>query len=102
MNAEAGVSEEKQTEFYRPMFRAIRDCGRPIRLDLRYKGLRPETTQEAIDDKLDVTVSSKFWCEHMGLPYHPTVADPLYRECRYIFGVMLAYPRKYRLLYRLW
>lgn len=102
MNAEAGVPEDKQTEFYRPLFRAIRDCGRPIRLDLRYKGLRPETTQDAIDNGLDVTVSSKFWCEHMGLPYHPTVADPLYRESRYSFGAMLAYPRKYRVLYRLW
>lgn len=102
MNAEAGVPEEQQTAFYRPLFRAIRAIPRPIRVDLRYKGLRPETTQEALDTGLDVTVSSKLWCEHMGLPYHPTVVDPLYRASRYSFGSMLEQPRKYRVIYRHW
>lgn len=102
MNAEAGVPEEQQAEFYRPLFRAIHDCGRPVRVDLRYKGLRPETTKAAFDAGLGVTVSTKFWCEHMGLPYHPTAEDPLYRESRYGFGSMLTYPRAYRVVYRLW
>ncbi len=102
MNAEAGVSEDQQTDFYRPLFQAIRNCGRPVRVDLRYKGLRPETIQAANDLKLDVTVSTKFWCEHMGLPYHPTVADTHYRESRYSFGAMLSHPRTYRVVYQLW
>jgi hypothetical protein len=102
MNAEAGVSEDQQTEFYRPLFQAIGNCGRPVRVDLRYKGLRPETIQIANEMKLDVTVSTKFWCEHMGLPYHPTVADTHYRESRYSFGAMLSHPRSYRVVYQLW
>jgi hypothetical protein len=102
MNAEAGVPEEQQREFYTPLFHAVRNCGRPIRLDLRYKGLQPETTQSAIDTGLEVTVSTKFWAEHLGLPYHPTVADRNYRESRYSFGSMLARPRDYRVVYRLW
>ena len=102
MNAEAGVSQEQQTDFYRPLFQAIRNCGRPVRVDLRDKGLRPETIQVAKDLKLDVTVSTKFWCEHMGLPYHPTVADSHYRESRYSFGAMLSHPRDYRVVYQLW
>ena len=102
MNAEAGVPEEQQTDFYRPLFRAVADCGHPVRLDLRYKGLQPETTKAAHDAGLDLTVSTKFWCEHFGLPYHPTVADEHYRESRYSFGAMLSYPRDYRVVYRLW
>ncbi len=102
MNAEAGVSEDQQTDFYRPLFQAIRNCGHPVRVDLRYKGLRPETIQVANEMKLDVTVSTKFWCEHMGLPYHPTVADTHYRESRYSFGAMLSHPRDYRVVYQLW
>ena len=102
MNAEAGVSEDQQTDFYRPLFRAIANCGHPVRVDLRYKGLRPETIQDAKALKLDVTVSTKFWCEHLGLPYHPTVADTHYRESRYSFGAMLEQPRNYRVLYQLW
>jgi hypothetical protein len=102
MNSEAGVPEEQQTQFYQPLFEAIRDCGRPVRLDLRYKGLRPETTKGARDAGLNVTVSTKFWAEHLGLPYHPTVVDRNYRESRYSFGRMLAHPRGYRVIYRLW
>jgi hypothetical protein len=102
MNSEAGVAEEQQLEFYRPLFRAVRDCGRPVRLDLRYKGVRAETIEAATGLGLDVTLSTKFWCEHMGLPYHPTVADRLYRDSRYSFGAMLAQPRKYRVVYQLW
>jgi hypothetical protein len=102
MNAEAGVPEEQQREFYTPLFHAVRDCGRPVRLDLRYKGLQPQTTQTAIDAGLDVAVSTKFWAEHLGLPYHPAVADRNYRESRYSYGSMLAAPRDYRVVYRLW
>src|SRR5262249_19621211 len=106
-NEEAGVPEEKQTEFYRPLFQAIRDCRGSgehfrYRLDLRYKGLQPATTRAAQDAGLDVTVSTKFWCEHLGLPYHPTAVDSHYRESRYSFGNMLGYPHSYRVVYRLW
>jgi hypothetical protein len=102
MNAESGVPEEKQAEFFTVMFRAIRDCGRPIRLDLRFKGLRPETIRAALELGFRLTVSFKFWCEHMGLPYHPTVADRHYRESRYSYGSALASPRDYRVVYQLW
>lgn len=102
MNAEAGVAEDRQTDFYRPLFKAIRDCGRPVRVDLRYKGLRAETTREAVARGLAVTVSTKFWTEHLGLPYHPTVVDSHYRTDRYSFGSMLEKPRDYRVTYQLW
>ncbi len=102
MNAEAGVAEDKQTEFYTPLFAAIAKCGRPVLLDLRFKGLRAETIQRAVDFGLDVAVSTKFWCEHFGLPYHPTVEDTHYRENRYGFGAMLKRPHPYRVIYQLW
>jgi len=108
MNEEAGVPAEQQTEFYRPLFQAIRaaqshaETGRPIALHLRLKGLQASTTQAAVDEKLDVTVSTKFWSEHFGLPYHPTSVDTHWREDRYSFGAMLAKPRPYRVIYQLW
>lgn len=108
MNEEAGVPAEQQTAFYRPMFQAIRaasadkQTGRPIALHLRLKGLQPSTTQAAVDEELDVTVSTKFWSEHFGLPYHPTSVDTHWRADRYSFGAMLAKPRKYRVIYQLW
>lgn len=102
MNAESGVTEEMQTEVFRIIFRAIRACGRPIRLDLRFKGLQEATLAAARALGFDVAVSFKFWCEHMGLPYHPTVEDKHYRQDRYGFGNMLRRPRDYRVLYQLW
>jgi hypothetical protein len=102
MNEEAGVAAEEQAAFFRPIFEAMHATGRPIRLDLRYKGLQPATTQAAIDEKLDVTVSTKFWSEHFGLPYHPTSVDTHWRQDRYSFGALLREPRNFHVVYQLW
>jgi len=102
MNEEAGVAAEEQAAFFRPIFEAMRAAGRPVRLDLRYKGLQPATTQAAIDEKLDVTVSTKFWSEHFGLPYHPTSVDTHWRQDRYSFGALLREPRTFHVVYQLW
>lgn len=98
MNAEAGVPEDRQAEFYRPIFSAIQDAGRPVRLDIRFKGLRDETIRDAVASGADVTVSTKFWAEHFGLPYHPASVDSHYSTDRYSFGRMLAQPRDYRVV----
>lgn len=102
MNAESGVPEDKQAEFFHPIFQSLRAASRPIRLDLRFKGLQPATTQAAIDEKLDVTVSTKYWSEHFGLPYHPTSVDTHWSKDRYGFGALLKEPRAYRVTYQLW
>lgn len=108
MNAEAGVPEDQQTAFYKPMFQTMATFqttyrnGRPLRLDLRYKGLTDETINAALDEKLDVTVSTKFWSEHLGMPYHPTTVDSHYAKDRYSFGTLLKKPRRYKVTYQLW
>lgn len=102
MNSEAGVKEADQTAFYRPIFHAIRDCGRPVFVELRYKGLVPETTNTALDAGLDVAVSTKYWAEHFGLPYHATVVDKNYRHDRYGFGNVLDHGRKYKVIFQHW
>ncbi|MEZ6049322.1 MAG: hypothetical protein R3C11_27840 [Planctomycetaceae bacterium] len=102
MNLESGIPHDKQTDYYKAQFAAIANCGRPVRLDLRYKSLHQETIDLAKDAGLDVTVSTKYWCEHMGLPFHPTWEDKAYAESRYGYGTMLQKDRNYRVIYRLW
>ena len=102
MNLESGIPHEQQEAYYRSQFDAIANCGRPVRLDMRYKSLSQRTIDLAENAGLDVTVSTKFWCEHMGLPYHPTWQDPAYSVSRYGYGSMLHHPRNYRVVYRLW
>jgi hypothetical protein len=102
MNEEAGVKPEEQTDFYRPMFQAMRGIGRPLRLDLRYKGLQQATIDAATAEKLDVTVSTKFWAEHFGQPYHPLVVDSHWAADRYSYGTLLKKPLRHRVTYQLW
>lgn len=102
MNVEAGIPEAQQNEYFRQQFRGVLMCPRPVKMDLRFKGLRPQTIADAVATGRDVTVSTKFWCEHMGLPFHPTIEDDRYRESRYGYGAMLRKPRDFRVVYRMW
>jgi hypothetical protein len=102
MNDESGVPDSQQEAYYQSQFDAIKNCGHPVRLELRYKELRQQTIDQAVRTGLDLTVSTKFWCEHMGLPYHPTIQDQKYSQSRYGYGSMLFHPRNYRVVYQLW
>ncbi len=101
-NLESGIPEDKQTDYFGALFRAMRDCGRRMTVDLRFKGIRPTTITAAKEAGLDVNVSTKHWCEQMGLPFHPTVEDMHNRESRYGYSDMLRYPRAYKVTFRLW
>ena len=103
VNRECGISEQKQTDFFSAQFKAIRNSGRRMRVDLRLKGLRRSTIQAALSEGLEVIVSTKYWQEHMGLPYHPATIDNNYRDDnRYGYGDILSTPRCYEVMYRLW
>ncbi len=106
MNYESGVDEDHQAEYYEPQFRAIAACGRPIRLDLRAKGLTDATIELAQSMVADTVVSTKHWCEHLGMPY-PMPAVKQYdlernNYRRYGTWDMLRKPRPYPLVHRLW
>ena len=104
MNRESGINEDDQERFYHRMLKAIRSCGRPMWIDLRAKGLRKETIETANALGLDFVVSTKFWCEHMGLPYFSTQINPIDKSSyrRYGYWDLLMHNRPYKLLYRMW
>ena len=107
MNEESGVKDEDQAEFFECMLKAILSCGRNIRIDLRAKGLRAETIERTALLTSRFMVSTKFWCEHMGLPYFATEVIPEDRNIpiryrRYGFWDLLRNDRKYEVLFRLW
>lgn len=104
MNIESGIDEDQQVGFYEKQFRAIAACGRPIRLDLRAKGLTDETIGRALAMVPDTVVSTKFWCEHLGMPYAMPAIQQFdvnhYR--RYGTWDLLKKPRAFPLIHRLW
>ena len=94
-----------RTTDIRTVAKAIKSVGRPIWTDFRAKGLRPETVASIQAVGFPTTVSTKFWREHMGLPYHGTRIDPLDKQRsyrRYGFWDLLYQGRPYDVMYRMW
>jgi hypothetical protein len=125
IHGESGVPEGSRG-FWRGVFQGIAGCGRPVGIDLHAKGLDERTLNDALETGLPVTVSPKFWAEHMGLPYHQAAirereriprADPSalsrwHRDMnvsegsrpftRYGYADFLREDRPYRVVHRLW
>jgi hypothetical protein len=98
INHESGIDYDEQTEFFRDsVFKAIKDCGRPIQLETRNVGLLRETLNAALDMDLPTRVSHKYWGEHMVFPYHPTRI-----MWTYSYGDWLKYPQRWENLYQVW
>jgi hypothetical protein len=125
IHGESGVPEQSWS-FWREVFSGVADCGRRVGIDLHAKGLDERTLGDALDTGLPVTVSPKFWAEHMGLPYHQASIreseravreDPSQRSewhrymrvsegsrpwTRYGYGDFLREDRPYDVVFRLW
>jgi hypothetical protein len=105
MNSESGIEEDDQNRFYTAMSKAILSVGRPVAIDYRAKGLRPETVDSAVSLGIRPTVSNKYWREHMGLPYQSTridAADKARSYRRYGYWDTLYQNRPYDVLHRMW
>ena len=111
VNHEAGVGSYQST--YENYWLTIIDSiaiARPVKLEMRAKGLTDTMIEYANNCGLDVTVPTKYWCEHIAMPHHMTKmrTEELTRlhnvnhSRRYSYADMLKKPRYYDLLYRLW
>ncbi|MBE3063615.1 MAG: hypothetical protein IMZ69_01190, partial [Spirochaetes bacterium] len=98
LNYESGINFDEQTAFFKNgVFRAAREAGRPILIEIRDIGLLRETLEAAVETKLPVRVSHKYWAEHMVFPYHP--ARFIWT---YSYGDWLKYPRLADQIYQVW
>ena len=78
-NAESGIPKDQQVEFYRDhVFRAIRDSGRRVVLDLRGWSLAAGMADTARAAGVPLRVSTKYWAEDLGRPYQPAETFPGY------------------------
>ncbi len=66
---EGGVPEPTH-EFWRVVLSGLPLAGRPIELDLHSKGVSVELLDIATGLGVPLTLSTKYWAEHLGLPYH--------------------------------
>lgn len=102
MHDESGLKKEEQVGFWLDVFRMIkRDCPR-MRLDLRAKELPEAVIQGALDIGVNFRITTKYWMEQMGLPYHPTQINPEKSPRRHSYSDLLRYPQQYKMHWRLW
>lgn len=95
MNIESGVGEQRF--FVDSFVPAIREAGRPLKVELRNWGLKPETLQAFRDSGAEVIVSTKYFAEHQALPYQPPVM-----KGSYSYDSLPRKDRPYPLLWQVW
>ncbi len=73
------------------------------RFDLRAKGLPDAVIADAIDQGLPFRITTKYWMEQLGMPFHPTHINPQnQRDRRHGYADLLRYPKRYDVHWRVW
>jgi len=119
VHVEGGI-EEGDYDFWKTLFEAVKESGRPIEIDMHAKGLDHEMIEVARASGMPVVVSPKYIAEHMGLPYHPasirereyppvesanvreTLSKGSRKFLRASYGDLLAKDRDWNVIFRIW
>ncbi len=120
IHGESGV-QEGSYDFWGTVFEGVKRCGRKVGMDLHAKGIDQHMIDLALATGMPVTVSLKFWAEHMGMPYHqadirdPEIPKAGHRDSglmamsagsrsftRYGYADLLRDDRKFEVLWRVW
>lgn len=103
MHEESGLRSDEKVNFWHEVFSLIKQAKPDMRLDLRAKDLPDEVIEDALKQGLAARVSTKFWMEQMGLPFHPTHVNPEnQKDRRHGYADLLRYPQRYRVHWQLW
>jgi hypothetical protein len=119
IHGESGVPEGNY-DLWKTIFSGTRDVGRPVEIDMHAKGMDQGMIDAALSIGQRVTISPKFWAEHLGLPYHQAAIRELEMPratnaagqfslssgtrsfLRYGYGDLLTNDRKYGIITRIW
>jgi hypothetical protein len=89
--------------FWHDVFSSIKQTHADFRLDLRAKELPDAVINDAVDMGLNAKISTKYWMEQMGLPFHPThINVQNQHDRRHGYADLLKYPQHYRVHWQLW
>lgn len=103
MHDESGLKPGELEVFWRGVFQMIKREAPNLRLDLRAKGLPDSIIQAGLETGVKLRITTKYWMEQMGLPFHPThINPPDQHNRRHSYADLLRYPQQYKLHWRLW
>ncbi len=118
IHGESGVAEGSY-DFWKSVFGGAAASGRKVELDLHAKGIDQQMIDTALATGLPVSVSPKFWAEHMGMPYLQAaireqemprgearglmaLSTGTRSFTRYSYADLLRADRRYRVIHRIW
>ncbi len=102
MHNESGIKNEEQVAFWFDVFKMMKENAPNLQLDLRAKELPEQVVQSALDIGIKFRITTKYWMEQMGMPFHPTQINPEKSPRRHSYADMLRYPQQYKMHWRLW
>ena len=103
MHDESGLKHEEMGPFWHDVFTSIQKSHPKLKLDLRAKELPDAVIEDALNLGLDAKISTKYWMEQMGLPFHPThVNVQNQKDRRHGYADLLKYPQRYRVHWQVW
>ncbi len=103
VHIESSVKLPQQVSFWNTVLKVIRDSKKEIRIDMRAKGFTDDMIDAALASGLRIRLTTKYWGEQMGLPFHPThITGRNQFKRRHGYADLLRYPRRYKMHYRLW
>ena len=119
IHGESGVAEGS-FDFWKTVFDGVATCGRMVEIDMHAKGMSQPMIDLALATKQPVTISPKFWGEHLGMPYHQADIRKIEKPkpenttgllalssgtrsfLRYGYGDLLREDRKWKVVHRIW
>ncbi len=104
MHNESGLKRgEEMALFWSEIFTMIKTISPDFQIDLRAKELPESIIRIASNLGLNFTITTKYWMEQMGLPFHPTHINRENQfDRRHGYADMLRYPKNYKIHWRLW
>jgi len=104
MHDESGLKPGAEMRvFWTGMIDYLKRSPRKLRFELRAKAMPDEIIDLAVNSGIDFRLSTRYWAEQMGMPWHPTHINRQNQfDRRHSYADLLRYPRRYPMLWQLW
>ena len=103
MHGESGLEKEEMHDFWKGIYGVMKRDAPHMRFDARAKDFPDSLIDLAVDMGVPLEISTKYWAEQMGLPFHPThVNRQNQHDRRHGYADLLRYPKAYDMHWQLW
>lgn len=104
MHNESGLKAgAEMREFWRTMYGVVKKVRPNLEFNARAKDFPDELIDLALEMGINLRITTKYWAEQMGMPFHPThINRQNQHDRRHGYADLLHYPKRYDMHWRLW